>query len=120
MVDRRVHLEQVGASDQVLEPPDPECGHQPADLFSHEDQVVDHVLGAAPEARPQLRVLSRDSDRARVQVADPHHDAAHRDQRRGREAELVGAEQRTDHDIAAGLHLAVDLDRDARAQIVQQ
>ena len=41
----------------------------------------------------------------------PHHDAAFGDQRRGGEAELVGAEQRADDDVATGFHLAVGLDR---------
>ena len=59
-------------------------------------------------------------DRARVQVAGAHHDAAGRDQRRRREAHLVGAEHRRDHDVAAGLQLAVGLHDDARAQVVEQ
>ena len=42
-----------------------------------------------------------------------------RDQRRGGEAELLGAEQRGDDDVAAGLQLAVGLHADAAAQIVQ-
>ena len=41
------------------------------------------------------------------------------DERRGREAELVGAQQRADHDVAPGLHLPVDLHGDAAAQAVQ-
>jgi hypothetical protein len=41
------------------------------------------------------------------------------DERRGREAELLGAEQRGDHDVAAGLQLAVGLHDDAVAQAVQ-
>ena len=41
------------------------------------------------------------------------------DERRGGETELVGAEHRADRDVAAGLHLAVDLHRDAAAQAVQ-
>ena len=36
-------------------------------------------------------VLGGHADRAGVQVADAHHDAAERDQRRGGEAELLGA-----------------------------
>ena len=82
-------------------------------------QVVDDVLRRAAEAISQLRILRRDPHRTGVQVADAHHDAAHRDQRRGREAELVGPEQRPDHDVAPGLHLAVDLDRDPRAQVIE-
>ena len=66
------------------------------------------------------RVLRRDADRAGIQVALAHHDAAHGDQRRGGEAEFLGAEQRGDHDIAAGLQLAVGLHLDAAAQIVEQ
>jgi hypothetical protein len=40
-------------------------------------------------------------------------------QRRGGEAELVGAQQRADHHVAAGLHLAVGLHADAAAQAVE-
>jgi hypothetical protein len=41
------------------------------------------------------------------------------DQRRGGETELLGAEQGGDDDVAAGLELAVGLDRDAAAQVVE-
>ena len=75
--------------------------------------------GLAGELLAQPRVLRGDADRAGVQVADAHHDAAERDQRRGGEAELLGAEQRGDDDVAAGLELAVGLDHDAAAQVVE-
>ena len=42
-----------------------------------------------------------------------------RDQRRGGEAELLGAQQRGDGHVAAGLQFAVGLDADAPAQVVQ-
>ena len=48
-------------------------------------------------------------------MTQPRHD-----QRRGGEAVLLGAEQRGDHDVAAGLHRAVDLHRDPVAQAVEQ
>ena len=48
-------------------------------------------------------------------MMQPRHD-----QRRGGEAELLGAEQRGDHDVAAGLQLAVGLHDDAVAQAVEQ
>ena len=76
--------------------------------------------GSPANRRAQLRVLGGDPHRARVEVADPHHHAAQRDERRGREPELLGAEQRADHDVAAGLELPVDLHRDARPQVVHQ
>ena len=52
-------------------------------------------------------------------MALAHHDAAGGDQRRGGEAELVGAQQRADGDVAAGAQAAVDLHGDAAAQAVQ-
>ena len=75
---------------------DPEPRHDPARLLGDEEEEVDDVLGLALEAAAQLGILRRDPDRARVQVAGAHHHAAGRDQRRGREAHLVGAEQRGD------------------------
>ena len=53
-------------------------------------------------------------------MADAHHDAAGDDERGGGEAELLGAEQRGDDDVAAGLELAVGLHDDAVAQAVEQ
>ena len=96
-----------------------ERGHDLAHLLGDEEEVVDHVLGLALELGAQHRVLRGDADRAGVQVALAHHDAAGRDQRRGCEAELVGAEQRADDDVAARPHAAVDLHGDAAAQAVQ-
>ena len=118
VVDRLVGLKQVDAADQVLHLGDAERGHDAAQLLGHEEEEVDDVLGRALEALAQLRVLRGDADRAGVEVAGAHHDAARRDQRRGREAHLVGAEHRGDGDVAARLELAVGLDDDARAQVV--
>ena len=92
--------------------------HELAHLLGDEEEIVDDVLGRAVEALAQHRVLGRDADRAGVEVALAHHDAAGGDQRRGREAELVGAEQRADDDVAAGAEAAVDLHGDAAAQPV--
>ena len=75
--------------------------------------------GLPCELLAQLRILRRDAHRAGVQVALAHHDAAHRDQRRGGEPEFLGAQQRGDGHVAAGLELAVGLHDDAAAQIVQ-
>jgi hypothetical protein len=120
VVDALVALEQVGAADQLGHRADAERRHDPARLLGDHEQVVDDVLGLPVEAPPQLRVLRGHPHRAGVEVADAHHHAAQRDQRRGGEAELVGAEDGADRDVAAGSHLAVDLDQDARAQVVAQ
>ena len=68
---------------------------------------------------PQFRVLGGDADRAGVEVADPHHDAAGHHQRRGGEAVLLGAEQRGDDHVARGAHAAVALHGDAVPQTVE-
>ena len=48
-----------------------------------------------------------------------HHDAADGDQRRGGEAELIGAQKRADGDVPARPQPAVDLDGNPPAQSVQ-
>ena len=81
---------------------------------------VDDELGLAGELLAEFGVLRGDADRTRVEMADAHHHAARHDERRGREAELLGAQQRGDDDVAAGLQLPVDLHDDAVAQTVHE
>ena len=119
VVDAAPHVEEIGPADQVLELAHAELRHQLAHFLGHEEEIVDDMLGLSREFPAQLRILRRDADRARVEVALPHHDAALDDERRRREAELVGAEHRADDDVAAGLDLAVHLHRDAAAEPVQ-
>ena len=78
------------------------------------------MLGVAGEFLPQPRILRGHADRASVQMADAHHHAAQRHQRRRCEAKFLGAEQRPNHDVAAGLELAIDLDHDTAPQIVEE
>ncbi len=115
MVDGLLLIEDLGPADHLGEGAEAECGHIFADLFGDEEEEIDDVLGLAGEARAQHRVLRGDADRAGVQMAFPHHDAAGSDQRRGGEAEFVGAEQRTDDDVAPGAQAAIDLHGDAAA-----
>ena len=75
--------------------------------------------GLPVELLAQLGILRRDADRAGIEMALPHHDAAFDDQRRCRKAIFFRAEQRGDDHVASGLHLAVGFDADAAAQIVE-
>ena len=52
-------------------------------------------------------------------MADAHHHTTRDDQGCGGKTELFRAEQSRDHDIAPGLHLAVDLYHDAVAHSVE-
>ena len=60
----------------------PMLRHELAHFLGDEEHEVDDVLGLAGEFLAQLRVLRGDADRAGVQMADAHHDAAGGDQRR--------------------------------------
>ena len=77
------------------------------------------VRGIAGEFFAQFGILRRHADRAGVQMANAHHDATERHQRRGGKTKFLRAEQRGDDHVAAGLQLAVGLHGDAAAQIVQ-
>ena len=119
MLDRLVAVEHLHLADHLVERAIAELGHIFADFLGDEEEIIDDVLGLADEALAQHRVLRGDADRAGVEMALAHHDAARRDQRRGGEAEFIGAEQGADDDVAAGAQAAVDLHHDARAQAVQ-
>ena len=115
-----LRLEPIGAADHLVHRPEAEPRHQLAHFLGDEPEVVLDELRLAVELLPQLRILRRDAHRAGVQVADAHHDAARHDERRRGKAELLGAEQRRDDHVAAGLQLAVHLHDDAVAEAVEQ
>ena len=87
-------------------------------FFSDHEQVIHDVLGLAGELLAQFRILSRYADRTGIQVTLAHHDAAERDERRGRKAEFFGPEESGDRNVAAGLQLAVRLQHHAATQVV--
>ena len=94
MVDRRAHVEHLRVADRFGDRAEAERRQVLAHLLGDELEEVDDELRLAGEALAQLRVLRRDADRARVEVADAHHHAAADDERRRAEAELLAAEQR--------------------------
>ena len=103
VVQRRTRVQHVHTAHHLIEGAEPHLRHVAADLLGNEEEKVDDVLGRAAELGAQRRVLRGHSHRAGVEVALAHHDAAQRHQRRGRETELLGAQQRGDHYVAAGL-----------------
>jgi hypothetical protein len=118
VLDGVAHLQHVRAPDHLLERTEAHTGHQLPHLLGEEEEVVDDVLGRTCETLSQLGVLRRDTDGARVQVADAHHDATRRDERRSRECELFAAEECGDHHVAASLELAVGLQDHTPPQII--
>src|SRR5690606_29070751 len=88
-------------------------------LFCDVEEVVDDVLRRALEALAQYRVLRGYSYGAGVEMALAHHDAAGRNQWSRREAKLVCTQKRTDDHIASRTQATIDLERDPRAQAVE-
>ena len=120
MVDGLAEVQAIHPPNHLVHRPEAERRHVLADFLRDEAEEVHDVFGLAVEVLPQFRVLRRDADRARIEMADAHHHAPFDHERGGGEAEFLGAHQCGDDDVAAGLHLAVDLHRDAVAQAVHQ
>src|SRR3546814_1893904 len=81
---------------------------------------VDDLLGRTRELLAQLLILRADTDGAGVRMALAHHDAAHRDKAQSPDAELFGAENRGDDDVAPGLEPTVGAQPDAVAEAVER
>ena len=119
MIDALALFQLVGAADHLVEAAEAELRHVFPHLFGEEHEEGDDIVGRAVKAAAQFRILRRDADRAGVEMAFAHHDAARGDERGGGDAEFVGAQQRADHDFAARADAAIDLHGDTAAQPVQ-
>src|SRR4029077_19525996 len=118
MIRIRTRAQHVGAPDHLVHRPEAKLSHQLTHFLGDEEEVVHYVLWLAAETRAQFGILRRDADGTRVEVTLPHHYAAFDDERRGREPEFIGAEQRADDYVAPGLELAVRLQPHAPPQAV--
>ena len=116
---RLVLVEALHMAHGLLERTEAQLGEDLTHLFGDEHHEVDHMLRLAGEACAQFRVLCGDALRAGVLLACAHHHTALDHERRGGESELLGAEQRGDHHVAARLELAVALHGHARTQAVE-
>ena len=96
-----------------------QLSHDLSQILSDEAQEVHDIGRVTHEALPQFGILCRHADRARIQMTDPHHDAAHRHEPRRRKPEFFGAEETGDRHVPAGLELPVRLNHDAASEIVE-
>ena len=115
---RSTRSQQVVPPDDLVQAADAHAGQNPRTSSATKREVGDHLLRRALELGPQVLALGGDAGGAGVDVALPRHGAAHRHQRRGAEAVALGAEQRGDDHVAAGLEAAVGADLDPVPQPV--
>ena len=83
VINRMDGVEQVYASDHLIDCPNADAGHNFSKLRSHHKHIVQYVFWLAFEFFPQLRILGGGPYGAGVQMALAHHDAAERDKRCG-------------------------------------
>ena len=119
MVGHVALLEALHVADHFVDRAEAEAGHDFANFLGDAIEEIHDVLGLALELAAQAVVERGDADRAGVQVALAHIDAAHRDHRGGAEIVFLGAEERRVNDVLAGLHAAIGAERDAVAQAVE-
>jgi hypothetical protein len=115
---RLFDIEELDVSDHVVDLAEPKLRHDLPKLFCDPQQILHDAVGCTCEASPQLRILGRNADGAGVEVAHAHEDAPHGDKGCRRKAVFIGAEQRRDGDISAGLQSTIGLHLDATPQVV--
>ena len=112
--------QQVHPADDVVQAGVAQDGQDVAHLLGHEGEVVDdHLRRAAKAPLDEVLALRGDAGGTGVEVALAGHVAAQGDDGRRAEAELLGAQHRGHHHVAAGLDAAVGAQADATAQAVE-
>jgi hypothetical protein len=96
-----------------------ELSHDGTELIGHVVEEVDDVLGRTLELLTKLRILSSNTNRAGIQVALAHKDAAHSNERSSGKAPLLGTKQTGDGDITTSLELTVSLDNNTTTKVVE-
>ena len=107
-------------ADHLVDGAEAQARHDLAQLLGNKEHKVLNVFGLAAEAVTQATVLRSDAGGAGILLAVALHEAAHRDERHGRKAKLLGTQQAGDGDVSAVHELAVGLEHHARAQAVLQ
>ena len=74
--DGLAHVQFVAPADHFIDRAESQLGHQFANFFRDHAEVIHDVVGLAGELLSQHRVLRGHTNRARVEMADAHHDAA--------------------------------------------
>jgi len=119
MLDGLPRHQPIGAADHVFELADAEFCHDFAKFLRDEAHEIHDMIRFAGETLAQARILRGDADGAGVQMADPHHDAAGRDEWARGETKFLRTQQRRNRDVSAGFQLPIRFQNDSPAQIIQ-
>ncbi len=105
----RMHLDEVCATDNLLEALHSDFCKILTHLFCQEREEIDHIVGSAHETLAKCLVLCSHTDRAGVGVALAHHHTSQHDERQCAETELVSTQQCHDDHILGGFQLSIGL-----------
>src|SRR6266850_2145577 len=99
MIDGLPDFQAVHAPDHAIHLAESELRHQLANFLRDHAHERGDVLRLAGKALAQLRVLGGHAHRTGVEMTNPHHNATHRHEWRGRETEFFSPQQRRNDDI---------------------
>jgi hypothetical protein len=119
VIDASTRINQINAPNQIVKPPNAKLSHDFANFFCDKEKEVDDVLGLALKLFTQYWILRCYANRAGIEMAFAHHDAAFNDERSGSKTELIRTKQRTNHNVTPRLHLTVSLHAYATAQAIE-
>ncbi len=114
----RPHLQKIGAAHQLVHAWHAKLCHMLPQFLRGKTHKVDNIFRLARKPPAQLGVLGCDANGAGIQIAYPHHHAAHRYQRGGGKAEFLRAQHAGDGHIPAAHQLAVGFQHHPGAQPV--
>ena len=111
-------LKQIGAADGRSSEGRPSSASMTLQVSGELLEETDKVFGLATELGAQLGLLRGDAGGTGVEMTLARHVATERDEHRGAEGELVGAEQRGDDDVTCRAQAAIGAQAHAAAQAV--
>ena len=111
--------QKVRAADQLGHGTHAETRHIFPKLLGDKEHEILHIFWLPTEAFAQLRVLRCNAHWTGVQIADTHHDAAHRHQRRCGKSKFFRAQDRRDSHISAAHQLAVGFQANTAPETIQ-
>mmetsp|Transcript_33722 Transcript_33722/g.75712 ORF Transcript_33722/g.75712 Transcript_33722/m.75712 type:complete len:466 (+) Transcript_33722:2942-4339(+) len=106
-------------TNQLVHISEAHLGHQHTHLLSHKHEVVHHMLRHALELLSQHGVLCGNANRTGVEMALPHHDATHGNQRRRGKAEALGSQKCRDHHVPTCAELTIRLQSHTPTEAVE-